>query len=124
MLVIPQNYIVKSILTPLLIIFIIEAILKGIALYKAWNRKDVARFICIFIFNTCWLLPAIYLLLANNNPNKDETAQENKTELPQKNSKPTNINEKKVVKATTKQVKTWKSTTQPKKSTKATTQKK
>lgn len=125
MLVIPQNYIIKSILLPLLTIAVIEAILKWIALYKAWNRKDIARFICIFIFNTCWILPAIYLLLANNTTtNKNDMPQKNEIELPQKNNKSIQTDIKKVAKTTIKDVKTWKRTTSSKKSTKVASKKK
>ena len=34
---------------------------KGIALWKAGTKKHLARFICIFIFNTAGILPIIYL---------------------------------------------------------------
>jgi hypothetical protein len=47
---------------------LLDLVLKCIAAYKAWTRKQVARFICLFIFNTCGILPIIYLIL-----NKEET---------------------------------------------------
>lgn len=34
---------------------------KGIALWKAGTKKQLARFIFIFIFNTAGILPIIYL---------------------------------------------------------------
>ena len=40
-----------------------DLVWKAIALYKAWQRSEKVRFICIFIFNTCGILPIIYLLL-------------------------------------------------------------
>ena len=40
-----------------------DLVRKAIALYKAWQRSDKVRFIFIFIFNTCGILPIIYLLL-------------------------------------------------------------
>jgi hypothetical protein len=49
----------------ILFIFLVarELVWKAIALYKAWQRSEKARFICIFIFNTWGILPIIYLLL-------------------------------------------------------------
>jgi uncharacterized membrane protein len=50
-------------LLPLLIIIIIwEMVWKGIALWKAGTKKQLAWFVCIFIFNTLGILPIIYLL--------------------------------------------------------------
>jgi len=47
---------------------------KGIALWKAGRNNQLARFICIFIFNTLWILPIIYLIInavkKNKNKNK------------------------------------------------------
>lgn len=47
------------------IIFILaiwDIIRKAIALRKAGNRKQMTRFIFLFIFNTLGLLPIIYLI--------------------------------------------------------------
>jgi hypothetical protein len=38
-----------------------EMVWKGIALWKAGSKKQLTRFICLFIFNTVGLLPIIYL---------------------------------------------------------------
>lgn len=38
-----------------------DMIWKGIGLWKAGTKKQLTRFICIFIFNTLGLLPIIYL---------------------------------------------------------------
>jgi len=38
-----------------------EMIWKGIALWKSGSKKQLSRFICLFIFNTVGLLPIIYL---------------------------------------------------------------
>ncbi len=46
-----------------------DLVRKAIALYKAWQRSHKVRFIFIFIFNTCGILPIIYLLL-NKKTNK------------------------------------------------------
>jgi len=41
---------------------IFDMVMKWIAMYKAWTRKQVWRFVCLFIFNTCGILPIIYLI--------------------------------------------------------------
>lgn len=41
---------------------IFDMVMKWIAIYKAWTRKQVWRFVCLFIFNTCGILPIIYLI--------------------------------------------------------------
>lgn len=58
-----------SITTIFIIIFlmIFDFILKWIALYKSGKREEVARFICLLIFNTCGILPIIYLILNKEN---------------------------------------------------------
>lgn len=43
------------------VLALFDFIMKWIAMYRAWTRRDVARFVCLFIFNTCWILPIIYL---------------------------------------------------------------
>lgn len=42
-----------------------DGIWKAIALWKTGNQKKLARFICIFIFNTAGILPIIYLIFFN-----------------------------------------------------------
>jgi methionyl-tRNA synthetase len=44
------------------VIIAIDFVLKGIALWKAGNRKDLGWFVALFILNTAGILPAIYLL--------------------------------------------------------------
>jgi methionyl-tRNA synthetase len=39
-----------------------DFILKGIALWKAGNQKQLGWFIALFILNTAGILPIIYLL--------------------------------------------------------------
>ena len=39
-----------------------EMVRKAIALRKAGNKKELTRFICLFIFNTVGILPIIYLV--------------------------------------------------------------
>jgi hypothetical protein len=41
---------------------LLDVILKVFALWKAGNHKQLAWFICLFLFNTCGILPAIYLI--------------------------------------------------------------
>lgn len=45
----------------LMVLMIRDTIWKGIALWKAGSKKQLTRFICIFIFNTAGILPIIYL---------------------------------------------------------------
>lgn len=45
-----------------IILAIFDIVMKCIAAYKAWTRRQIGRFICLFIFNTCGILPIIYLL--------------------------------------------------------------
>lgn len=47
-----------------------ELVRKAIALYKAWQKRDVVWFVLIFIFNTCGILPIIYLLLNREKTDK------------------------------------------------------
>jgi hypothetical protein len=46
----------------LIILVIREMVWKGIALWKSGTKKQLARFVCMFIFNTAGILPIIYLL--------------------------------------------------------------
>ena len=46
-----------------------DLVRKAIALYRAWQKSDYIRFIFIFIFNTCGILPIVYLIL-NKRKNK------------------------------------------------------
>ena len=45
-----------------IVLTIFDVVMKGIAAYKAWTRRQVGRFICLFILDTCGILPIIYLL--------------------------------------------------------------
>lgn len=89
MFLIPKFIILKSIFPSLAFLLAWELVWKWIALYKAWRKWEIWRFICIFIFNTFWLLPIIYLIIDStekdvnlldkrNNLNK-ETKQIKKT---------------------------------------------
>ena len=48
-----------------------DLIRKWIALYKSWQRSHLIRFIFIFIFNTCGILPIVYLILNRNETKKE-----------------------------------------------------
>ena len=50
-------------ITLCIVLSIWDLIRKAIALYKAWQRNQIVRFIFIFIFNTCGILPIIYLII-------------------------------------------------------------
>jgi len=51
----------KGTIALLMILMIRELVWKGIALWKAGTKKQLAWFICLFIFNTAGILPIIYL---------------------------------------------------------------
>ena len=46
----------------LLVLIVREMVRKGIALRKAGTKKQLGRFVCLFIFNTVGILPIIYLI--------------------------------------------------------------
>lgn len=56
----------------LMLIFLVvrDLVWKAIALYRAWQKSNYVRFIFIFIFNTCGILPIIYLILNNKENTK------------------------------------------------------
>jgi len=45
-----------------IVFWIFDCVMKWVALYRAWTRREVTRFVFLFILNTCWILPIIYLL--------------------------------------------------------------
>jgi hypothetical protein len=51
-----------SVLIWLIPLMIWDAVWKCIALWKSGTQKQLAWFICIFIFNTAGILPIIYLI--------------------------------------------------------------
>lgn len=63
MLLIPRFIILKTLFPFLAFLLAWDITWKWIALYKSWKKWEIARFICIFIFNTCGILPIIYLLI-------------------------------------------------------------
>lgn len=90
----------KTTLFFFILLIILEIMLKWIALYRAWNRKDIWRFICLFIFNTCWILPIIYLLFSSEDANKENNQKEDNIDLPKENNKLKNSNTKPTKKTT------------------------
>lgn len=87
MFLIPKFIILKTVFPFLAFLVAWEVVWKIIAMYKAGQQKELWWFICIFIFNTFWLLPIIYLLvdsmkkdnIEKNNIEKDniELSKEN-----------------------------------------------
>jgi hypothetical protein len=68
MTTIPLDTVQDPELAPRLVILcvalaIFDLVMKWISAYKAWTRKQVWRFVCLFIFNTCGILPIIYLII-------------------------------------------------------------
>lgn len=47
---------------------VLEVILKGFALWKAAQRKEMIWFIAILVLNTLGILPAVYLLFVQRKP--------------------------------------------------------
>ena len=54
----------------IILLAIRDLVRKAIGLYRAWQKSDYIRFIFIFIFNTCGILPIIYLILNNKKENE------------------------------------------------------
>lgn len=79
MLIIPKLIILKSVFPMLAFLIVWDMVWKWIALYKAWTKKEIWRFICLFIFNTCGLLPIIYILI--------DSTQTDNIDLPKENDK-------------------------------------
>ena len=77
MLIVPKLIILKSIFPMLAFLIVWDMVWKWIALYKAWSQKEIWRFICLFIFNTCGLLPIIYLLIDCTKNDNIETYKKN-----------------------------------------------
>ncbi len=50
----------------LLALAIVELILKGFALWRAAQLKQLVWFIAILIFNTAGILPIVYLIITKN----------------------------------------------------------
>jgi hypothetical protein len=90
MLLIPKIIILKSVFPFLAFLIAWEMVRKFFALYRAGQKKEIWRFICIFIFNTFGLLPIIYLLVDSTKEDielwdkrdniKEETKQTKKIE--------------------------------------------
>lgn len=50
-----------SLIVLIVIVALVEAVLKAFALWKSARRGQMAWFVCVFVFNTAGILPAIYL---------------------------------------------------------------
>lgn len=55
------NALFVSVILPLILLW--SLVWKWIALWHAGKRKQLTWFIFIFLFNTLWILPIIYLIL-------------------------------------------------------------
>lgn len=96
MLLIPKLIVLKTLFPFLAFLIAWEITWRWIALYKCAQKGKIGRFVCILIFNTCGILPIIYLLIDSV---KDHNMSCNK-----ESSK----NDKKVSKISTKKsVKKW-----------------
>jgi hypothetical protein len=54
------------------IIVIFDLVLKGIGMWKAARRTQIAWFVCLLVFNTAGILPIIYFLTGGKKPEKLE----------------------------------------------------
>ena len=52
----------NTVIAIIVVVALFDTILKGIALWKAGNSKQLGWFIALFILNTAGILPIIYLL--------------------------------------------------------------
>lgn len=57
-----QTAFVQGTMVLLIVLMVRDMIWKGIALWKAGTKKQLTRFIIIFLLNTLGILPIIYLI--------------------------------------------------------------
>lgn len=50
----------------ILLLILFDTVLRLMAMWKSAEKKQLAWFICLGIFNTVGILPAIYLILHRN----------------------------------------------------------
>jgi hypothetical protein len=60
------------ILPLIVILFLWEAVLKLLAMWKAAQRKELLWFVLIAIFNTVGILPLLYLILSKDNKEEEK----------------------------------------------------
>ena len=77
MLIVQKLIILKSMFPMLALLIVWDMVWKWIALYKAGTKKEIWRFICLFIFNTCGLLPITYLLIDSTKTDNIDLLNEN-----------------------------------------------
>lgn len=77
MLLISNILILKTLSPVLAFLLVWEMVWKWIALFKAWRKWEIRRFICIFIFNTCGILPILYLLIDSIKKDDIDLSKEN-----------------------------------------------
>jgi len=84
MFFIPKMIVLKTLFPFLAFLIAWEMTWKWIALYKCAQKGKIGRFVCILIFNTCGILPIIYLLIDsikyhNMSCNKKNSEDDKKT---------------------------------------------
>lgn len=66
----PDSLFAEGIVVLIGLLVIREMIWKAIALWKAGTKKQLARFVCLFIFNTAGILPILYLIFRQKKEEK------------------------------------------------------
>lgn len=65
---------IASELTPFLVGLVLwETIWKGVALWRAGRRNEIAWFVLMFILNTAGILPIVYLIITRKNKIKQKS---------------------------------------------------
>ncbi len=57
----------------IIIVTIFDLVLKGMALWRAGNNKQLGWFIILFVLNTAGILPLIYLLFVGKKESKKKS---------------------------------------------------
>lgn len=52
------------------LLVVLDVVLKALSLWKSARKNQVVWFVCLLIFNTLGILPAIYLLTNKNKQKK------------------------------------------------------
>lgn len=88
MFIVPRIMILWIVFPCIAFLIIWELVWKCFALYKAGANREIWRFICLFLFNTCWILPIVYLIITKNKDNKNtQTHQKQNIENKKRNEK-------------------------------------
>lgn len=68
----------QLIISIIVIVALVEAVLKGIALWKAGNNKQLGWFVALFILNTAGILPILYIMFFQKNKQQKEAKKKSK----------------------------------------------